>query len=204
MKNKFRVSGFTLIEIMVAIIIFSIIATVSYRVIASLVKTKQIVDETQNKWGSISLVSSNLSQSVHRLIPLVVRDNNGLILPAVYGKNKLTSLYDGQLEMTLSGSIGDEVTGVKPPKRVGYRFYNGSIYLVTWPVLNRALNSVPEIDLLVGDVDSFDVHFMYLDGKWYDSWPPENADPSSLPLALKVNLLMKSGESIEREWSITK
>lgn len=204
MEKKFKELGFTLIEIMVAIIIFSIIATVSYRVIASLVKTKQIVDETQNKWGSISLVSSNLSQAVHRLIPLAVRDNNGNVLPAVYGKNKLTGVYDGQLEMTLSGSIGDEVTGVKPPKRIGYRFYNGSIYLITWPVLNRAQNSTPEIDLLVDNVDSFSVDFMYNDGKWYDSWPPETADMSSLPLALKVSLLMKSGESIEREWSITK
>lgn len=199
-KNK----GFTLIEIIVAVVIFAIIATVSYRIISSLVKTKQIVDETQNKWGSLSLINSNLEMSVHRLIPLVVRDGNGAILPSLYGKDKLSSTYDAQLEMTLSGTIGDEVLGVKPPKRLGYRFFNGSLYLVTWPVLNRALTTTPEIDLLLDHVSVFDVDYLYQDGKWYPTWPPENGDASALPVAIKVNLVLNSGESVVRQWSLLK
>lgn len=201
---KFKNKGFTLIEIIVAVVIFAIIATVSYRIISSLVKTKQIVDETQNKWGSLSLINSNLEMSVHRLIPLVVRDSNGAILPSLYGKDKLSSTYDAQLEMTLSGTIGDEVLGVKPPKRLGYRFFHGSLYLVTWPVLNRALTTTPEIDLLLDNVSVFDIDYLYQDGKWYPTWPPENGDASALPVAIKLNLVLNSGESIVRQWSLLK
>lgn len=201
MKSKQR--GFTLIEIMVAVFIFAIIATVSYRIISSLVKTKQIVDETQNKWGNLSLINSNLERSVNRLIPLVVRDNDGNAIPALLGQDKLTGLYDGQLEMTLSGSVGDQVLGVKPPKRVGYRLYKNSLYFITWPTLNRSLNTLPEIDLLIGDVNSFVVEYLYTDGKWYKTWPPENSDISSLPAAMRVSLELNSGESIVREWSIS-
>lgn len=204
MKNRRNKNGFTLIEILVAVVIFAIIATISYKIISSLVKTKEIVDETQNKWGSLSLINSNLEQSVHRLIPLTVRDNNGAILPALYGKDKLDGLYDGQLEMTLSGSIGDDVLGVKPPKRIGYRLFKGTLYLVTWPVLNRALNTIPEIDILLEKVENFTPEYLYNDGKWYKSWPPENSDPSSMPVAMRVSLLMNSGESVVREWSILK
>ncbi|RTK98869.1 MAG: type II secretion system protein GspJ [Proteobacteria bacterium] len=199
---SYRRRGFTLIEIMVAVFIFAIIATVSYRIISSLVKTKQVVDETQNKWGNLSLVNSNLERSVSRLIPLVVRDNDGNAIPALLGQEKLTGMYDGQLEMTLSGSIGDSVLGVKPPKRVGYRLYKNSLYFITWPTLNRALKTLPEIDLLIDNVSVFKVEYLYGDGKWYTTWPPENGDISSLPDAMRVNLELNSGESIVREWSI--
>lgn len=199
---SYRRRGFTLIEIMVAVFIFAIIATVSYRIISSLVKTKQVVDETQNKWGNLSLVNSNLERSVSRLIPLVVRDNDGNAIPALLGQEKLTGMYDGQLEMTLSGSIGDSVLGVKPPKRVGYRLYKNSLYFITWPILNRALKTLPEIDLLIDNVSVFKVEYLYGDGKWYTTWPPENGDISSLPDAMRVNLELNSGESIVREWSI--
>lgn len=199
---SYRRRGFTLIEIIVAVFIFAIIATVSYRIISSLVKTKQVVDETQNKWGNLSLVNSNLERSVSRLIPLVVRDNDGNAIPALLGQEKLTGMYDGQLEMTLSGSIGDAVLGVKPPKRVGYRLYKNSLYFITWSTLNRALNTLPEIDLLIDDVSVFKVEYLYADGKWYTTWPPENGDISSLPDAMRVNLELNSGESVVREWSI--
>lgn len=202
MKNKSN--GFTLIEIMVSVVIFSIIATISYRVITSLVKTKEIVDETQQKWGDISLMNSNLEMSIHRLIPLTVRDNNGGILPALYGKERLSGVYDAQLEMTLSGYIGDNVLGVKPPKRVGYRFYKDTIYLVTWPVLNRALNSVPEIDVLVGNVENFEVLYLYDNGQWNKQWPPEGGNLDELPVALQIRLGLKSGESEVRTWSLQK
>jgi general secretion pathway protein J len=202
MKNnsKLLASGFTLIEIMVTVLIFAIISTVSYRIVSSLVKTNQIVEETQNKWGSLSLVSTNIGRSVNRLIPLIVRDNNGRVLPAMYGRTELSGMYDGQLEMTLSGTIGDEVTGVKPPKRVGYRLYKNTLYLVSWPVLNRSASTTPQIDVLLDDVVTFEPQFLYSDGKWYPTWPPEDSRPEVLPSAIRVDLVMKSSESITREW----
>lgn len=189
---------------MVAVVIFAMIATISYRIITSLVKTKQIVDETQDKWGSLSLFNANLERSVHRMIPLTCRDGNGQVLPAIYGKNNINGLYDGQLEMTLSGFLGNDIVGIKPPKRVAYRFIDNNLYLVTWPVLNRAINTVPEIDLLISNVENFEVSYLYQDNKWYPTWPPEGGDISSIPMALKVNVELMSGESVERQWSLTK
>ncbi len=204
MHNLSYKKGFTLIEIMVTVFIFAIISTVSYKIVTSLVKTNQIVDETQTKWGDLSLVSANIGRSVNRLIPLVVRDNNGQILPALYGKSNLNGSYDAQLEMTLSGVVGDEVTGIKPPKRVGYRFYKNTLYLVSWPMLNRAVGTTPQIDTLIDQVESFTPQFLYSDGKWYNSWPPEGGRQDSLPVALQINLTMLSSESVTRVWVLNK
>lgn len=204
-KNQLiKNSGFTLIEIMVTVLIFAIISTISYKIVSSLVMTNQIVDETQEKWGSLSLVSGNLAKSVHRLIPLVVRSNNGEVLPALYGKDGVSGLYDGQLQMTLSGVIGDDVTGIKPPKRVEYRFYKNTLYLVTWPVLNRSASTVPQIDVLLENVKSFEPEFLYSNGQWRNNWPPEGMAIDSMPKAMRVTLEMMSTESIVREWILDK
>lgn len=196
-------SGFTLIELMVAIIIFAIISTVSYRMITSLVRTKEIAGDAQEKWGNLSLAISNFGMSWNRVIPLVVRDQNGGLLPAVYGKAKLSGMYDSQLEMTLAGFSGDKVYGTVPPKRIGYRYYGTTLYLVTWPVLNRVVTTQPEIDALIDHVTKFEVSYLYPDNQWRDSWPPQGGDITSLPQAVKVILVLASGETVERSWALT-
>ncbi|HCY39601.1 MAG TPA: type II secretion system protein GspJ [Neisseriales bacterium] len=195
-NNKHQ--GFTLIEIMISVIIFAIISVISYRIITSLINTKQIAGGAQEKWGNLSLINSNMGTNWNRSIPLVVRDGNGAILPALQGKPKLSSNYDSQLELTISGYIGDDVYGTTPPKRIGYRFNQGSLYLVTWPVLNRVLTTVPQIDLLIDNVQTFSVLYLYQDKQWHDSWPPEGGDPTVLPRAVKLQYQLKSGESVER------
>ncbi len=205
--NQFRYKyrrqfGFTLIELMVAVIIFAFISVVSYRIITSLVTTKEVAGAAQTKWGDLSLVMSNFGGSWNRVIPLVARDQDGNVLPAVLGSPKLKGMYDSQLELTLSGYVGDQVYGTTPPKRVGYRFYNGSLYLVTWPVLNRVLSTQPIIDLLIADVQQFEVMYLYPDNQWRDSWPPVGGDPTVLPTGIKITFQLKTGEKIERSWSI--
>ncbi|RTL12944.1 MAG: type II secretion system protein GspJ [Neisseriaceae bacterium] len=197
-----RQSGFTLIELMVAVIIFAFISVVSYRIITSLVTTKEVAGAAQTKWGDLSLVMSNFGGSWNRVIPLVARDQDGNVLPAVLGSPKLKGMYDSQLELTLSGYIGDQVYGTSPPKRIGYRFYNGSLYLVTWPVLNRVLSTQPIIDLLIANVQQFEVLYLYPDNQWRDSWPPLGGDPTVLPTGIKITFQLKTGEKIERSWSI--
>ncbi len=194
--------GFTLIELMVAIVIFAIISSVSYRLITSLVRTKEIAGEAQEKWGNLSLTMSKFGDSFNRVIPLVARDQTGNVLAAISGKPKLTGIYDSQIEMTISGYIGDQVYGSSPPRRIGYRYYGGSLYMVTWPVLNRVLSTVPEIDLLIENVSKFEVYYLYPDNQWRTEWPPDGGDPTVLPQAVKISFSLKSGESIERGWSI--
>ena len=190
--------GFTLIEIMISVIIFAIISVISYRIITSLIRTKEIAGEAQDKWGSLSLINSNMGNAWNRVMPLVVRDVNGSILPALQGKSSLSGNYDSQLELTLSGYVGDDVYGTSSPRRIGYRFNQGSLYLVTWPVLNRALTTVPQINLLIDNVQSFTALYLYPDKQWHDSWPPVGGDPTILPKAVKIQYQLKSGESIER------
>jgi general secretion pathway protein J len=200
--KKYKNSGFTLIELMVAVMIFSIISIISYKTLSSLVATKEVVENAQNKWGGISKTINQMSTYCNRALPLTVLDQGGGTLPAVLGKNKLSTNYDSQLEMTTSGFIGDLQYGSSPPKRVGFRYINGKLFLVIWPVLNRVETSKPELILLSNDLSDFRVSFLYPDRQWYDDWPRSTSDYAKLPAAIKIDMKLKSGETIMRQWAL--
>lgn len=194
--------GFTLIELMIAIMIFAVITIISYRVISSLLTTKEVITAVHHKWGSLSNTINRLNQSMYQVIPLVVRDSDGNIQSAVLGKAKLESRFDGQLELTESGFIGDQVYGSTPPRRIGYRFVDKKIYLITWPVLNRVMGTVPRVDILLENVESFKVSFMYPDKQWRDTWPLDSSGFTILPVGVKVTIKLLSTEEVVRQWAL--
>jgi general secretion pathway protein J len=200
-KNR----GFTLIEIIIAIIIYSIIATISYRIVTSLIITKQVTDEEQNKWSNLSLLMSHLSNDWNKSIPLSVRDQYGNLLPPLQGKDKLVGMSDAQLEFTVNGYLPNNLfyNTVIPPKRIGYRFYNGAIYLITWPMLNRVQQTRPEITLMMDGIKSFNLEYMYPDQTWKPVWPPLTATESNvMPKSFRLKMVLKTGEEINRQWAL--
>lgn len=199
---KHQQKGFTLIELMVAIMIFAIISIISYRAISSLVTTKRVVTDAQEKWGGIARAVNKISGAWDRAIPLAARDENGVLIPAMMGKNKLSGNFDSQIELTVSGYIGDPIYGAMPPKRIGFRFVNGKLYMVTWPFMNRVPGNQPQINLLLENVDTFSAGYYYPDKQWRDTWPLDNSNFTNLPPGFKIYIKMNSGEEINRQWAL--
>jgi len=194
-------NGFTLIELMVAILIFSIISTMSYRIILILVKTKEVVTSNQQKWSSLSRFMNRVNEAWINKMPIPVYDTNGKIMPDVYGRETINEKYDSQLEITIAGSIGDNVNKSTPPKRVGFRFINNKIFYVIWNVLNRVQSTQPEIYLILDNVKNFNIEYLYTDQQWRAFWPANGGNLYSSPVAIKMTIELENGEIITREWA---
>lgn len=195
-------SGFTLIEVMIAIMIFAVISVISYRTLSSLIATRDVITNAQKKWGGISKAINEMSNYCNRIIPLTILDTNGGTLPSITGKYKISGDYDSQLEMTVSGYIGDLAYGSTPPKRVGFRFTEGNLFLVIWESLNRAPNTRPTIIPLATGIKEFYFQYLNTDQQWYYNWPLTATDYVTLPLAIKVYIKLDSGEEITRQWAV--
>ena len=195
-------TGFTLIELLIAIMIFAIISIISYRIISTLLVTKEVVTKAQNKWGELASAINRINMAINSAIPLPIRNAEGDMVAALLGKNKLNQQFDSQLELTISGRIGDPVYDTTPPRRIGFRFINGVLYEITWPVLNPTLNTTPRVDQLLHNISSFQVQYLYPDKQWRDQWPLDNTNVSYLPSGIKIDILLLSGERIIRQWNL--
>ena len=198
---KFKNAGFTLIELLVAIFIFAIISVISYRTISAIIKTQQVINTTQNKWGSIAATLNQFDYNWNSVIPLAIRDQSGTLVPAVIVQPNINTNFDAQLWFTRSGSIGDAQYGVTSPKRIGFRYLNGTLYLLIWPYMNSLSDTSPQVTVLLTNIDIFTVSVLLPNQQWADTWPQTPTDFTNIPRGLQIYIKLKSGEEMTRQWA---
>jgi general secretion pathway protein J len=184
--------GFTLIEILIALAILSLLAVLGYRAVASLGDTEARLSSEAEKWRRLDGLFSRLESDCREAIPRGVRAGDRLD-PAWLG----TTDTDGNSALLISRA-GPEFL-LEPGsagQRIGYRLRNGTLEVLYWPALDNAAEAHPAAYTLVADVAA--VAFNYLDtaGAWRSRWPVFG-EPA-IPRGLQVVVRLASGERIER------
>jgi general secretion pathway protein J len=199
-RNTSRPDGFTLIEVLIAIAIFALMAGVAYRGLTAILETRQRVDAENEKWRNIGLLFTRLERDLAVAVPRPIRDAAKPYADALAGETVIVGEYGAQLAFTRMGSPDD--TGVMgAPQRVGYRIKNNNVEVLLWPVLDQAPRTVPEPNIIATDIS--DMTFRYLDNnqQWQSRWPPAGNYPTGshlLPNAVEVSITLTSGEIITR------
>ena len=81
-------------------------------------------------------------------------------------------------------------------QRLAYRFHDGSVEVLYWASYDRPRGVDPSAYPLLEGVAAFQLAYLSKDGAWVDTWP--RTGESDLPRAVKVDLTLVSGETIER------
>jgi general secretion pathway protein J len=120
----------------------------------------------------------------------------------------------GILEFDIKSDDEDDTTDAtpKPPRsdleRIGYRYSEGVLYRLTWPVLDRAPTTEPAQTELLRDIEKFEVKFINPNAtssfnQWLPVWPQLAAGGApvsltELPRGVKVELKLKDHDEITR------
>lgn len=195
-----RAPGFTLIELLVAVLIFGIFAVFAYGGLSRLLDSRAQLAEEQRVWQDLSLVFMRISDDVAHARPRSVRDVSGIVfLQAFIGR-----LYDSRavgepsLELTRGGELNYTGGAQSDLRRVAYRLKDGRLLRITWPVLDRAPDTVPLESPLLENVETFELHFYDSNGNTFDIWPPPGSAVSDLPQGVAVTLAVKGVGSFKR------
>ena len=195
--------GFTLIEVLVAIAIFSILAAMSYRALTAVLETRQRVEQENRKWRTIGYAVSRIEQDIGAAINRPVRDASGIVRPALVG-NPVPLPGEGQLMLTRSGEL-DAQGYETAPIRVGYVLRDGVLVLLTWPVLDEAVGTTPTVTPLLSGVQRLEFAYAGQNGQPTPFWPQTaqtapvvglGTDP--LPAAVAMRITFDSGEQLSR------
>lgn len=188
-------TGFTLIEILIAIAIFAVLSLAAYQILQGVLRSGEISKEHDENLieiqRSMLLIERDFVQMVARASRTSGVDDDKLqILYA--GKGILDSEYQG-IEFNRLGWINP--LNLLPRSnilRVGYRVKNGQLQRLYYLHPDTVAGQDQEQQVLLNDVE--DLTFRFWDGTWVTSWTLT----SEIPKGIEINITSKHYGELRR------
>jgi len=187
-----RSTGFTLIEVLVTLVVFSIMATLAYGGLNSIARTRAALAQQEDAFRDLARSVATLDRDLREAVARPVSGNAGQRLPAFFGTAN-------RVEFTRLGFANPQAEARSNLERVLYELDDHALKRGRYLVLDRAATSAPQIATLRGEIDDFRLRYLDAGNRWSDSWPPpQAANPDLPPRAVEWHLLTRDYGEIVR------
>ena len=175
--------GFTLIEVMIALAIFAVVATISYATLSQAAQASRSISDEMQALQTLQRALQTIANDFAQVQPRPVREPVGSAERAeLLADSRNTYL----VELTRGGYANPLGMQRASAQRVAYRFEDGELRRVQWPALDNPLSNEPVEFVLFEDIER--VEFRYLPAgsdNWGTQWPQPGASPAP-PRAIEV------------------
>ena len=190
--------GFTLLELVVAMAIFAIMAAIAYSGLNNVLLAREQTDAHAKQLQQLQLAMNWFARDIEQAIDRGVRSEYGEMLPPVIGND-----FEGYLiELTRGGWRNPANHKRSNLQRVAYAVREEQLLRAYWRVLDRAEDSKPYEHVLLEGVTGVEIRYLAADDEWQTSWPPQSlgttTSPATLPRAVEVNVETKQFGKITR------
>jgi len=188
-----RASGFTLVEVLVAVAILAIVALIAWRATAAMTDSEARLAAETARWRQLDALLARMEADMREAIPRAVRHGAG-IEPAWYATPE-DAAGDTALAFTRAGPDAIDEPG-SGGQRVGYRLRNGRVEVLYWPRPDNLATKEPATYALIDGVARFRVLQLGADAQWSDRWPLPAS--SAMPRGVRIDIALTDGSVIER------
>ncbi|AUT30038.1 type II secretion system minor pseudopilin GspJ (plasmid) [Escherichia coli] len=188
-------SGFTLLEMLVAIAIFASLALMAQQVTNGVTRVNSAVAEHDQKLNLMQQTMSFLTHDLTQMMPRPVRGDQGQREPALLVGNGVLASESEGIRFVRSGVVNPLMHLPRSNLlTVGYRIHDGYLERLSWPVVDAAGSVKPTKQKLI-PADSLRLQF-------YDGtrWQKSGASQQALPVAVRMTLHSPQWGDIERVW----
>ncbi|HSH27005.1 MAG TPA: type II secretion system minor pseudopilin GspJ [Wenzhouxiangella sp.] len=178
MSGRLRPGGYTLIEVLVAVVVFSILAVSAYVALDALSRAAGDHRERSEDFGALQLAIARLDSDLRQLVARPVAATVGRTEPALIGEPR---------RLVASRSGWANPAGVKRStlQRFGWQLGGSDLQRIRWPATDRVASSQPLTETILPGVDSLEFSYRDASGAWQRRWPPDEA-LARLPTAIEV------------------
>jgi len=190
--------AFTLIEILVALFIFALVALISGQLLS---RTLSAQDQLQDRGERLALV--------HRAMQIVQRDLLQLTNRPIRNSDDLERLgpllinTDGFLEMTRMGWRNPLRHSRSEMQRISYRLEDEKLIRGYWHILDRGYDAEPAFQTMLEDVKRVEFYVLDIQGEEHKFWPPMRQNEQVAdPIAIILRIEIAPFGVIERIWQV--
>jgi len=170
--------GFTLLELLVALAIFGLLATMSYGGLQAVMTQQSQTEIAADRLIELQKLFLIMQRDIEQVVLRPIRDEYGDVQPPLIGAETF--------QLTRAGWRNPAGRQRSQLQRVGYALEEDQLVRYTWAVLDRAQDSEPLVQLLSEAVERLQIRYLGADNEWKEQWPDTqaSADPAIVPVSL--------------------
>ena len=191
--------GFTLIEVLVAFLIFALIGLISSQLMNQTITSNAELSERGARLGDLHRAMQILQRDVMQLSNRPIRNEYGDVSQA------LIIGTDGAIEFSRVGWRNPLQLPRAEVQRVAYLLQDNTLMRGYWPVLDRAQDTEPAYQALLEGVEQVEFYALDAAGNEHTYWPQpgvDATDPDRRLVGLILRIDIAPYGVIERIWEV--
>jgi len=203
MRSSNKTLGFTLVEILVALLVFAVVGLLSTRLLSQSIDNQNNLQDRGQRLAEIHRAMRVLQRDIVQLSRRKIRDAQGEELPALIVSDQ------GAIEFSRVGWRNPLRQPRSEVQRVGYRWQDEKIIRGYWLTLDRSYDAEPAYQTLLENVEAIEFFAVDQLGNEHKQWPldPEANVATEKGEALYLAAILVRAEiapygMIERIWQV--
>ncbi len=187
--RRYYYRGFTLLELLVAIAIFSMVSVMAYGGLNAVINNKKATEQASKRIASLQMAILRISNDLRQAVARSIRNE--------YGDRVAEMLVDentASISWTRAGYSNPAQLKRSNLQRISYRLEKDRLLRYSWPVLDRAQDTTPMKTVILENVQMIQWRFLDEKNNWQSRWPVYSDNRSYQPLPRAVELVMELGD----------
>lgn len=197
--SKSSQTGFTLLEVLLALVIFAMLSLSAYAVLQGVIRNDEVSRDKITRLSELQRAFATLSRDFTQTIPRPVRINGETSTVLFQAERFQLNSDDGAVMFVRAGWLnpGGELRRSEL-QRVGYRLRQQTLERLTYLYPDAVTGTEPAATSLLSKVTAFSLRF-YRNGEWLTQWNT----PTELPAAVEITLTLEDHGTIRRRFLLT-
>ena len=166
-----RQQGFTLLELLIASIVFAIMAVMAYGGLDNVIDNSEASRSALKRLQQVQQTVSVLDRDFRQLSARPIRDEYGNTQPSLIAGINIDNL----VEFSRGGRVNPGNLLRSTLLRVAYQFDDDTLVRLQWPSLDRPQEEEAKKTTLIDKLEDINIRFLDSEGEWQDQWPPLDA-----------------------------
>jgi general secretion pathway protein J len=169
--------GFTLLELLVAVAIFAVVASLAWGGLDAIVRSRRVLDGEATQLAKLQRAFGRFDRDLTAALPRPIRNERGQVEPALEGDAQ-------RLEVTTWSSAGG---GVAQPslQRVSWNCVDDQLRRTHWAAPDRTSATEKQEQVLLDKVTDCHLRYLAQDGTTSEHWPQPEMPANVLPRGIE-------------------
>jgi len=173
-------AGFTLLELLVALAIFAVVAVLAWGGLDAVARTQRGLERAGSALTQLQQAIGHFERDMRQAVPRPIRTESDQVEPALIGSAD-------RLDLSLWRSAASESHATAGVQRASWRCRDGQLQRSQWGALDRTGATPLRETVELTKLAHCQFRYVAADGTRSDRWPMPGPSPQSLPGGVELS-----------------